>query len=89
MEDMTVYRNFRIYNGGNSFIVRADSKRFGQNAVVYEDYDVKKCVNWIYAHYRNNSGKIITNAKHTTAIYVQAMKTCRLENNIWFKEEIL
>lgn len=35
MDDLTFYRNFRIYNTGNSFIVRADSKRFGKSEAAF------------------------------------------------------
>ena len=86
MDDLTIYRNFRIYNTGNSFIVRADSKRFGKSAIVYENFDIKKCIAWIYAHYRNNDGKVITNRGLVDKLYAQAMSTCKLENNYWYKE---
>ena len=85
MEDMTIYRNFRIFNSGSTFIVRADSKRFGKSSIVYENYDLKQCVSWIYAHYRNKSGKIITNTRHQDHVYCKAMETCNVQNNPWYK----
>jgi len=84
-EEKAMYRNFHIFNTGNSFVVKADSKRFGKQAIVYEDYDLKKCVSWIYSHYRNNNGKIITNRRWTDRIYAIAMSTCNCADNPWFK----
>ena len=85
MDDMTIYRNFRIYNTGNSFIVKADSKRFGKSAIVYENCKLTKCVSWIYSHYRNNNGKVITNRRWTDHMYCKAMSTCNCADNPWFK----
>lgn len=85
MEDMTIYRNFHIFNAGNSFVVKADSKRFGKQEIVYEDYSLKRCISWMYSHYRNDSGKIITNRRWTDYLYRKAMSTCLCVDNPWFR----
>lgn len=82
-----MYKNFHIYATENgTFIVRADSKRFGKQAIVFESFSTKECVNWVYNNYRNKSGKIITNMCYTTAVYIKAMSTCNVPNNPWYKE---
>lgn len=81
---MIMYKNFRIYNTGNTFVVRADSKRFGKQAIVFESWDVKECVKWIYKNYRNKAGEIITNSRWTTRVYSKAMSTCDIPNNPWY-----
>lgn len=80
-----MYKNFRIYNTGNSFVVRADSVRFGKQAIVFESYNCKECVNWIYNNYRNKNGKLITNMGLTTKLYCKAMSTCNKPDNPWYK----
>lgn len=83
-----MYKNFRIYRTeNNTFIVRADSKRFGKQAIVFESYSVKDCVKWIYANHYNKDGKLITNARSTNKVYTMAMSTCNIDNNFWYKPE--
>lgn len=81
-----MYRNFHIFNTGNSFIVRADSQRFGKQSIIYEDYDLRKCISWIYSNYRNNNGKIITNRRWIDRVYAIAMSTCNVTDNPWYQE---
>jgi hypothetical protein len=81
-----MYKNFKIYATENgSFIVKADSKRFGKQAIVFEGISAKECVSWMYANYRNKEGKIITNSRWTDALYVKAMRTCNTPNNPWYR----
>ena len=82
-----MYKNFHIYATENAtFIVRADSKRFGKQAIVFESFSTKECISWIYNNYRNKSGKIITNSRYTTAVYIKAMRTCKKADNPWYRE---
>lgn len=81
---MPMYRNFKIYNDGDSFIVRADSKRFGKQAIVFESYKLQECIKWMYDNYRNKIGKVITNRGLVDALYVKAMRTCDVPNNPWY-----
>ena len=81
-----MYRNFHIFKTeNNTFILKADSKRFGKQAIVFESYDVKHCIKWMYEHYTNKEGKVITNSRFTNKIYCTAMSTCDIPNNFWFK----
>ena len=82
-----VYRNFHILKLRYSFIVKADSPRFGEQEIVYEHYDHKKCLEWIFANYRNSKGEIITNMRWTDRVYRIAMSTCEVPNNPWFNLE--
>ena len=81
-----MYKNFRIYNtDNNTFVVRADSKRFGKQAIVFESYKVKDCVRWIFENYRNKQGTIIKNIRWTTNVYCMAMSTCDIPDNPWYR----
>lgn len=81
-----VYKNFHIYATDNgTFVVRADSKRFGKQEIVFESYNLKECVNWIDNNYRNSKGEIITNMRWTTRVYCRAMSTCNIPDNPWYK----
>lgn len=82
-----MYKNFRIYKTENTFIVKADSKRFGKQSIVFESYNVKSCVNWIYDNYRNKDGKIITNRRWVDRVYCMAMSTCNTPGNPWYKAQ--
>lgn len=83
-----MYKNFRVFiTPNNTYIVRADSKRFGKQAIVFESYDIKHCIKWIYENYRNKDGKVITNSRLTDRIYRKAMSTLNTSNNPWFKED--
>ena len=86
-ENAIRYKNFRIYHTeNNTFVVKADSQRFGKQAVVYESYDIKHCVKWAEEHYTNKDGKVITNLRWTTHLYVKAMTTCDIPNNPWYRK---
>lgn len=79
-----MYKNFRIFITPNStYIVRADSTRFDKQAIVFESYDVKHCIKWIYEHYTNKDGKVITNIRCTDRVYRMAMSTLNTPNNPW------
>lgn len=82
-----MYKNFRIYvTETGTFVVKADSKRFGKHVIVCEAYDVKTCWKWIQANYRNKSGKVITNARLVDRVYRMAMSTCNISNNFWYQK---
>lgn len=81
-----MYRNFHIYKTeNNTFIVKADSERFGSQAIVFEHFDIKKAIEWMYNNYRNKEGKVITNMRWTSKLYRVAMSTCDIPDNFWFK----
>lgn len=81
-----MYKNFRIYKTeNNAFVVKADSKRFGKQAIVFESYNVVECNTWILNNYRNKEGKKITNSRWTDRIYRMAMSTCDIPNNFWYR----
>jgi len=81
-----MYKNFRVFiTPNNTYIVRADSKRFGKQAIVFESYDIKHCIKWIYENYTNKDGKVITNSRCTDRIYRMAMSTLNTPNNPWYK----
>lgn len=82
-----MYRNFHILKLRYSFIVKADSSRFGEQEIVYEHYDHKKCLEWIFANYRNSKGEIITNMRWVTRVYCEAMSTCEIPDNHLFNME--
>lgn len=83
-----MYKNFRIYaTDNNTFIVKADSERFGKQAIVYESYNVKDCWKWITENYRNKAGEVITNVRWTTTLYAKAFSTLNIPNNPWYKGE--
>ena len=87
-EVLIMYKNFRMYvTDNNTYIVRADSKRFGKQAIVYESYNVKDCWRWITENYRNKDGKIITNMRWTTRLYIKAHSTLNIPNNAWYIEQ--
>lgn len=80
-----MYKNFRIYvTETGTFVVKADSKRFGKQAIVFEGFDVKSCWKWITVNYRNKSGKVITNSRWVDRVYRMAMSTCNVANNFWY-----
>lgn len=79
-----MYKNFRIYKTEQgTFIVKADSKRFGTQAIVFESYTTKACWKWISDNYRNKNGKKITNDRWTSRLYAQAFSTCD-DGNYWY-----
>lgn len=46
-----MYSNFKIEKtDNNTYVVRADSDRFGKQAIVFESYSHRECLNWMYAH---------------------------------------
>lgn len=81
-----MYKNFRVFiTPNNTYIVRADSKRFGKQAIVFESYDIKHCIKWIYENYTNKDGKVITNSRWTDRAYRMAMSTLNIPNNPWYR----
>lgn len=81
-----MYKNFRIYKTeNNTFIVRADSERFGKQAIVFESYNTKECWQWIRDNYRNKEGKRITNMRWTDRLYRKAFSTCNTPDNVWYR----
>ena len=85
-ENAIRYTNFRVYYTANeTYIVKADSKAFGKQAIVYESYNLDDCLKWIDDHYTNKDGKIITNLRWTRHTYVKAMSTCNIPDNRYFR----
>ena len=81
-----MYSNFRIYHTeSNTFVLKADSKRFGKQAIIFESYKIEDVIRFMYENYRNKSGKIITNMRLTSRLYAKAMSTCDIENNPWYR----
>lgn len=81
-----MYKNFRIYvTETGTFVVKADSKRFGKQSIMFESFDVKSCWKWITTNYRNKSGKVITNSRWVDRVYRMAMSTCNVPNNFWYQ----
>ena len=80
-----MYTNFRIYKTETgTFVVRADSKRFGRQAIVFESYNTKDCWKWIQENYTNKDGKIITNSRWVDRVYRKAFSTCD-DGNPWYE----
>lgn len=88
-EEEKKMKNFRIYLTDNgTYVVKADSKRFGKQSIVFESFSVKECVSWMYNNYRNADGKKITNSRWTNRLYARAMSTCKPTEehpNPWYK----
>ena len=83
-----MYSNFKIYKSETgTFIVRADSKRFGKQAIVFESYNTKDCWKWVCDNYTNKYGKKITNSRWTTRLYIKAFSTCDTPDNVWFLKQ--
>ena len=79
-----MYRNFQIFKTEqNTFVVRADSKRFGKQAIVFESYNTKECWRWICDNYTNKDGKKITNMRYKDRVYHKAFSTCD-DGNPWY-----
>jgi hypothetical protein len=80
-----MYRNFQIYKTDtNTFVVKADSKRFGKQAIVFESYNAKDCWKWIQGNYMNKEGKRITNMRCVDRVYRKAFSTCD-NGNVWYR----
>ena len=81
-----MYKNFRIYKTeNNTYIVKADSKRFGKQAIVFESFKLRECFDWIFENYRNKDGKKITNSRWTDRVYRMASSTLNTPNNPWYR----
>ena len=83
-----MYKNFRIYKtDNNTFVLKADSERFGKQSIIFEHYNCTKVVEFMYENYKNKNGKIITNSGHRRSLYCKAMSTCNKDNNPWYRAE--
>jgi hypothetical protein len=80
-----MYKNFRIYRTETgTFILKADSKRFGKQAIIFEHYDCNAVVKYMLENYTNKDGKRIKNMRWTDLVYRKAMSTCNIPNNPWY-----
>lgn len=80
-----MYKNFRIYKTETgTYVLKADSKRFGKQAIIFEHYDCNAVVKYMYENYTNKDGKRIKNMRWTDLVYRKAMSTCNIPNNPWY-----
>ena len=83
-----MYKNFRIYKtDNNTYVLKADSKRYGKQAIIFEHYNRKSVVAYMFENYRNKNGEIIKNLGCKNALYAKAMTTCNDTNNPWYRAE--
>lgn len=82
-------KNFQIFlTDNNTYVLRADSKRFGKNVIVFESYNRKDVVRYMFQNYRNSKGEIITNSGRKDSLYAKAMMTCKPTDtnpNPWYR----
>lgn len=84
-----MYKNFRIYKSETgTFILRADSKRFGKHAINYEDYRLNGVIRFMFDNYTNKNGEVIKNMRWIDLIYRKAMSTCNIPENPWYKGQV-
>ena len=51
----SVLSNYKVeQTDGGTWVVKADSDRFGKQAIVYEGSSQRECLNWMYKHIRQN-----------------------------------